>query len=173
MYITKWQLLSEWRGVRESFKLDGHKLTEREQSGLLIEELGSVTAALRYVQTSQDVPFFTELGRPTIDRGVREILSFAWMADQGDRLHSVRSLIDMFEERSQQLDMKACPDSKLLAGMLLKEHGEKIRSFIHELGWGLYSPMHFTTGFATNPAARDVLFVLEMVLWTEKKMAER
>ena len=173
MYITKWQLLSEWQAVREAFKLDGHKLTDRELGGMLIEELGTVTAALRLVQTSQDAPYVLEVDKPRLNREVREILSYAWMAEQGNWLPSIASLISLYEDKSQDLSMSACPDAKILAGMLLKEHGEKIRSFIHELGMGLYSPMHFVSGFATNPAARDVLFVLEMVLWTEEKMAER
>lgn len=169
MYSTKKHLVGEWQAVRAAFKIDGRKLNARETAGMLTEELGTVTAALRLVQASQDAPFVLELNKPRLGREVREVLFYAWMAEQGDRPQLIKSLIKLYEDQLQLLYVKDCSDAKIWAGMLLKENGEKIRSYIHELGMGLYSPMHFTAGFATNPYARDVLFELEMVLWTEEK----
>ncbi|MEO7617748.1 MAG: hypothetical protein ABIS59_02805 [Candidatus Saccharibacteria bacterium] len=173
IYVTKHQLVAEWQKAREGFKLDGAKLTPTQQAGLLIEEIGSVTGALRLVQVAQDVPFLIEFDKPELAREVREILSYAWKTEQGDKLQSIASLIERYDYCADTISMSACPDAKLQAGMLLKEHGDRIERFVHDLGMGLYSPMHFTHGFAAHFAARETLFVLEMVLWTEKVMAER
>jgi hypothetical protein len=167
---TKRRLLESWRDAREAFKLDGHTLTPVEKAGLLIEQLGSVEAAARLAWVHSNVPMLVELERPNLNyqEGITDLLIEAWLAELGDRAPTRSRLLSLWNNCRDGLTGEPRFDAQLNAGGILNAV-EDVDLYIQELGRSLYSPFHFVTGFAKDPLAPDVLFLLEVVRWQEKR----
>jgi hypothetical protein len=157
-------LTANWRHVREAYRLDGEHLTPAQMAGLLIEELGSVYAALRLVQVTQDAPLIIDFARPRFTkwRIVRELLVATWLDETGQEYPTPESLLAAWQARPEGTVAEDLSDAKALAGSLIEAHQGDLEGAIRQIGLGLYSPMHFTQGIAAHSLAREILFWLDL-----------
>lgn len=148
--------------ARESFKLDGHRLTAQEQAGQLAQLLGGVEPALRLVSLHRDMPGFCELKRPRIANANQlvDVLAAPTRA----------YLTGLLPTIGPDFDAAACQDPHVHAAVILAAT-PSLGQYLHVLDLGLYSFMHEAPAFVLHPAATDTLFILNMVLWRDRHPA--